>query len=87
MNFRNRVNELCAERGITQKNLAERIGITTVGLNQCLRNDYPSLQSLEKICNALNVPISELFETSVLRCPHCGKRLMLVEYPERQSED
>ena len=60
MDFRTRIKELCQERGITQKELAEKMGISDISLNKTLRGEYPQLQTLEKIANTLNVPIAEL---------------------------
>lgn len=62
MDFRTRIKELCQEQGITQKDLAEKMGISDISLNKTLRGEYPQLQTLEKIANTLNVPIVELFE-------------------------
>lgn len=76
MDFRQRIKDKCQEKGITQKDLAEKIGITDISLNKTLRGEYPQLQSLEKIANALGIPISELFENpkeNTTTCPHCGK--------------
>jgi transcriptional regulator with XRE-family HTH domain len=65
MEFRSRIKELCQLRGITQKDLADKLGITDISLNKTLRGDYPQLQTLEKISSALNVEIWELFTPSV----------------------
>ena len=62
MDFRTRIKELCQGQGITQKELAEKMGISDISLNKTLRGEYPQLQTLEKIANTLNVPIAELFE-------------------------
>lgn len=64
MDFRTRIKELCQEQGITQKELAKKMGITDISLNKTLRGEYPQLQTLEKIANILNIPITELFEKS-----------------------
>lgn len=64
MDFRQRIKDICQDKGITQKGLAERLGITDISLNKTLRGEYPQLQSLEKIANALEVPITELFEST-----------------------
>lgn len=75
MEFRIKIKELCKEKGITQKNLAERLGVTDISLNKTLRGEYPQLQTLEKIATALGVEIVDLFEskkTSSLKCPNCG---------------
>ncbi|MEG2164065.1 MAG: helix-turn-helix transcriptional regulator [Bacteroidales bacterium] len=57
------MKELCQGQGITQKELAEKMGITDISLNKTLRGDYPQLQTLERIAITLNVPITELFST------------------------
>ena len=62
MDFRTRIKELCQEQGITQKELAEKMGISDISLNKTLRGEYPQLQTLETIAKTLNVPIAELFE-------------------------
>lgn len=62
MDFRTRIKELCQEQGITQKELAEKMGITNISLNKTLRGEYPQLQTLEKIATVLNIPISDLFK-------------------------
>lgn len=80
MNFRDRIKELCADRRMTQKDLANKLGITAISLNKTLRGDYPQLQTLEKIAGVLEVPIADLFEKqsngSVI-CPHCGATLKI----------
>lgn len=61
MDFRTRIKELCQSKGFTQKELADKMGISDISLNKTLRGDYPQLQSLERIANALDIDISELF--------------------------
>ena len=56
-----RILEICTEKGITQKELAEIIGISRVGLSKAL-NGNTTIGTLEKVATALNVPISSLFE-------------------------
>nr|WP_302831810.1 helix-turn-helix transcriptional regulator [uncultured Bacteroides sp.] len=85
MDFRKRIKELCQERGITQKELAEKMGITDISLNKTLRGEYPQLQTLEKIATVLNVPIAELFDNPrcsdehTIVCPKCGTKFKMVE--------
>lgn len=64
MDFRQRIKDICQEKGMTQKDLAEKLGITDISLNKTLRGEYPQLQTLEKIAEKLEVPITELFEKS-----------------------
>ena len=81
MNFKVRIKEICKERGILQKDLAVKLGITYIGLNKSLRGEYPQLQTLERIAAALDVPVVELFERPVsgnLSCPKCGTDLKLT---------
>lgn len=58
-----RILELSKERGLTQKDLAEKIGLTPVGLSKSI-NGNPTIGTLQKIADALEVPITELFEQS-----------------------
>ena len=69
-----RIKELCKLQGITQVELAERIGISQPSLSQRLNN--PNLSSLEEIAQALGVSVRDLFKPegneAKLTCPHCG---------------
>ena len=47
MDFRTRIKELCQGQGITQKELAEKMGISDISLNKTLRGEYPQLQTLD----------------------------------------
>lgn len=76
-----RIKEVIKERGTTVQDLAERMGITRVGLSQHI-NGNPSVEVLERIAFALGCPVTELFEqpkndTVSLTCPHCGKSITL----------
>ena len=78
-----RILELCKQKGITQKDLAEKIGMTPVGLAKAA-NGNPTFETLEKIAVGLNVSVPELFApqpTNTITCPHCGK-LIKVEKGE-----
>lgn len=73
-----RVKEICKEKNITLADLANIMGITPSALSQNIKK--PSFETLERLSNALNVSIAELFEPkSVLCCPRCGAELQLVE--------
>ena len=76
-----RIKEVIKERGTTVQDLAERMGITRVGLSQHI-NGNPSLEVLERIASAIGCPVTELFEQPnkdvlSLTCPHCGKSITL----------
>lgn len=55
-----RVKEICKEKGLLFKDLAEKIGISDVGLRKQVQGN-PTLETLEKIANTLGVDITELF--------------------------
>lgn len=55
-----RVSEICTEKGITQKELARKIGMSETGLSKAIRGNT-TLVTLVKIAESLEVPISELF--------------------------
>lgn len=70
-----RIAEILRSKGITQKDLAERMGISRVGLSKAI-NGNTTITTLRKIAEALNVEVSELFappRQGVITCPHCGK--------------
>ena len=76
-----RIKEVIKERGTTVQDLAERMGITRVGLSQHI-NGNPSVEVLERIASAIGCPVTELFEQPnkdvlSLTCPHCGKSITL----------
>ena len=76
-----RIKELCKEKGILMETLA---GILSIHPNSLTRNinGNPTIETLEKIAVALNVPVVELFENSASRhvfCPKCGAELKLIE--------
>lgn len=63
----------------TQKELAEKIGVTEVTLSRA-SNGNTSLPLLEKIASALGVEVSELFaapKEGVIHCPKCGTEIRL----------
>lgn len=70
-----RLKELCKQKGITQKELANTLGVTEITLTR-VNSGNCSLTLLERIATALNVPIQELFNPPTenkitLTCPHC----------------
>lgn len=70
-----RLKELCKQKGITQKELANTLGVTEITLTR-VNSGTCSLTLLERIATALNVPIQELFNPPTenkitLTCPHC----------------
>lgn len=58
-----RIKDVCKEKGITVSQLAEKMGIKQESLSRAI-NGNPTLETLEKIANALEVDIAELFVSS-----------------------
>ena len=74
-----RIKEVCQMCNTTQKELAEKIGVTEVTLSRA-SNGNTSLPLLEKIAAALGVSVSDLFtapKEGVIHCPHCGKSITI----------
>lgn len=75
-----RLKEVLSEKGITQKELAERMGISVVGMSK-IATGNPTVETLEKIANALDIEVWELFKapenkySGEVACPHCGQIL------------
>lgn len=74
-----RIKDVLKEKKVTVVSLAGMIGITQPNMSNIVNGkSTPSLETLEKIANALEIDITELFEqaksdTASLTCPHCGK--------------
>lgn len=72
-----RIKEVCKEKGILQKDLAEKLGITDIALRASLKGN-PTIGTLEKVASVLNVPITDLFEQpkqNIITCPHCNGKI------------
>lgn len=58
-----RIKELCKAKGITLGELADKMSIKRESLSRAI-NGKPNLETLEKIAEALNVKVVNLFEDS-----------------------
>lgn len=74
-----RIKELLKERGMTQAQLAERLGILPVSFSQAVARNKFNLDRLEEIADILEVEVSELFAPAdgTVYCPHCGKPIKI----------
>lgn len=77
-----RVKEICHEKGITLKQLAEKMGIPPESLSRAISDKgNPTLSTMRNIAEALGVPIAELTEEPAagnFTCPKCGTSLRLT---------
>ena len=78
-----RIKEILREKGFTSIWLSSQIGITQPNMSNIVSGkSKPSLETLEKIASALNVPISELFEqpqSDTINCPYCGGKIKVTK--------
>ena len=82
-----RIKELIKEKGLSVQELADRMGISRVGLSQHI-NGNPSVEVVGRIAEALGVEMWELFaskeeivnkDKNIICCPKCGARFELKE--------
>ena len=82
IDFRERVKDLCKEKGITQKELAESMGMSYVQLNASLRGvdpkdkttkTYPSIKTLIRIAEQLGIEVEDIFATEEVVSRHQSK--------------
>lgn len=82
IDFRERVKDLCKEKGITQKELAENMGMSYVQLNASLRGvdpkdkttkTYPSIKTLIRIAEQLGIEVEDIFATEEVVNRHQSK--------------
>lgn len=75
-----RIKELCKQKGITLISLAEAIDVARPTMSNFVSGKTkPSMDTLEKLAEALGVDIAELFrpQEADICCPHCGGKLEL----------
>lgn len=79
-----RLKDIMKEQGVTSAKLSELIGVSKVTISNLINNKTaPSLDTLEKIATALEVPMWQLFaspeevkgKNNV--CPYCGMPIKL----------
>ena len=82
-----RIKEVMKEKGLSVQDVAERMGISRVGLSQHI-NGNPSVEVISRIAGALEVEMWELFaskeeivdkDKNTITCPKCGARFELKE--------
>ena len=74
-----RIKELLQERNMTQAELADKLGISRMTLNQNLYRNTFSLAKLEEIADAIGCRVVDLFDnTYTITCPDCGKEINIV---------
>lgn len=81
----NRIKDILKEKGITQVELADKLGVSRSSIVKTLAGN-PSQETLEKIASALEVPMWQLFASPSevqketdggYKCPNCGHPLKI----------
>ena len=80
MNIKDRIEQELSRRGMSKKDLAERLGIPAQNVNSTvLRN--PKFEVLERVAEAMGIPLSVLVDDgshgAIIQCPHCGKAITI----------
>lgn len=80
-NMSGRVKQLASQRGMTLKDVSEKMGVVPQRLNSILRGQF-SISSLSLLAETLEVEVYELFKpkegVADCSCPHCGKPLKVT---------
>lgn len=90
MNILDKITKLKEERHWTEYQLAERSGLTQSTISSWYRkNMLPSISSLEKICDAFGITISQFFleesENNIVLLN--DQQLRLIEYAAKLDHD
>ena len=81
MNYR--IKEVCRQKGLMMKDLAEKLGMTEVGLSKSL-NGNPTVGRLEEIAKVLDVK-EETFFVSDKFLPDILRTIMWYDFEHRRS--
>lgn len=86
-----RIKDIMIEKGISSVSLADMIGVSKVTVSNLINNKtMPSIDTLDKIATALDVPMWQLFasqeevqgepaDPNTITCPKCGTRFKMEE--------
>ncbi|MGA7178144.1 MAG: helix-turn-helix transcriptional regulator [Thiobacillaceae bacterium] len=81
-----RIKELRKQAGLTQEQLAELVGLDARHLSRLeVGRHFPSLDSLERIAQALNMPMVEFFRFPAEETP-AALRAYLTRFAKRANE-
>ncbi|MFT4221889.1 helix-turn-helix domain-containing transcriptional regulator [Dysgonomonas sp.] len=75
------IDDILKKKKITKTDVSKRMGLSRESLYRILSGN-PTLDNLTKLAAALNVPISDLFDTptdNTVNCPYCGNKIKLTK--------
>ena len=88
------IKDALKQRGLTQNDLAGRLGINRVSLSRLLsdKNDM-RLSTIKKIADAIGCDVTEFFtpadtaDHNTITCPHCGEKLVInLSIPDKKHD-
>ena len=88
----NRIKILIKEKGFTQEQFAQKMGVTRMSLVKTLSGN-PSYETFQRIAETLGVEMWELFASkeqvikqnkNTIPCPYCGKPIDVSLLKEEQ---
>lgn len=83
-----RISQLCKIRGMSYYRLAKDSKLSESVLSSIRREkNLPSLDTLEKICNAFNITMSEFFNSELFETHKKAKELYLSLWQELSTND
>ena len=78
------IKDILKQRGLTQNELADRMGINRVSLSRILSNKNDMrISTIKKIADAIGCDVAEFFapaepsDHNTITCPHCGEKLVI----------
>ena len=75
------IDRILKSKRLSKTDVAKEMGLSRESLYRILSGN-PTLDNINKLSTALDVPIAELFEqpsADVVSCPKCGASLKLIE--------
>ena len=82
------IQKVIKEKGFTQNEVAERLGITKSSLSQSVHNENTSIKMMRKIADVIGCKVGDFFKDEMeetesravptLVCPHCGKEIKIT---------
>lgn len=74
------IDHILKREKISKVDLAKRMDVSREYLYRILDGN-PTLETLEKLAKALDVPVRDLFpeEEDSITCPNCGKKFKMEE--------
>lgn len=58
-----RINEVLEEKGMSVAELGRRVGVSRASMHNTISKDNPTIETLQSIAKALEVPITSLFKS------------------------